>query len=66
LELSTKFGFRRPKKLIVTHDKFYSDRESLSLGEKIVKKINEQEDKELRKTYKSIRDFHFPHLQNII
>jgi hypothetical protein len=65
LDLAPEFGFQRPKKLVVSHDKFYSDRDSLSLGKKIVEKINRQPVADLRRTYRTIRDFHFPYLSNI-
>jgi hypothetical protein len=65
LDLAPEFGFPRPKNLVVSHDKFYSDRDSLSLGKKIVEKINKQPVADLRSTYRTIRDFHFPYLSNI-
>ena len=65
LDLAPEFGFQRPKDLVVSHDKFYSDRDSLSLGKKIVEKINKQPIADLRSTYRTIRDFHFPYLSNI-
>jgi hypothetical protein len=65
LDLAKQFGLQRPKNLIVSHDKFYSDRDSLSLGKKIVEKINKQPITDLRSTYRIIRDFHFPYLSGI-
>ena len=65
LDLAKQFGEKKPKNLIVSHDKFYADRESLNLAKRIVEKINLQNDSDLRITYKTIRDFHFPYLINI-
>ena len=65
LDLAKQFGEKKPKNLVVSHDKFYADRESLNLAKRIVEKINLQNDSDLRITYKTIRDFHFPYLINI-
>lgn len=66
LDFAEHFGVKRPKNLVVSHDKFYADRESLNLGKRIVEKINLQPDTLLRETYRQIRDYHFPYLKNII
>ena len=65
LDLAEDFGFKKPKGFILSHDKFYSDRESIHLGEKIVQKINQEDLSNIKKIYKTIRDFHFPYLINI-
>lgn len=65
LDLANDFGIKRPKKLIVSHDKFYSQAtEEFKLASKIVEKINNQSIIKLRETYKIIRDFHFPYLKD--
>jgi len=66
LDLAKNFEETPPKNLIVSHDKFYSDRQSLNLAKRIVEKINMESDSELRNIYKQIRDFHFPYLKNIV
>ena len=66
LDLAEDFGFKKPKGFILSHDKFYSDRESIHLGEKIVQKINQEDLSTIKKVYKTIRDFHFPYLTKII
>jgi CRISPR/Cas system Type II protein with McrA/HNH and RuvC-like nuclease domain len=65
LDLAKQFGEKKPNNLVVSHDKFYSDRENLNLAKRIVEKINFQTDNELRITYRTIRDFHFPYLSTI-
>jgi hypothetical protein len=65
LDLAKEFGFDRPKGFILSHDKFYVDKESLRLAEKIVQKINAQELDKVKKTYKRVRDFHFPYLEKV-
>lgn len=66
LDLAKHFGEKKPINLVVSHDKFYADRESLNLAKRIVQKINFQSDSDLRITYRTIRNFHFPYLSNII
>jgi hypothetical protein len=65
LDLAEDFGFKKPKEFILSQDKFYSDRESIHLGEKIVQKINQEDLSMVKNMYKTIRDFHFPYLKNI-
>lgn len=63
LDFAEKFGFKKPKGLVVSHDKFYSDKESIILGRKIVLEINKQQRADLKETYRKIRQFHFPYLK---
>jgi hypothetical protein len=65
-DLAEDFGFKKPKGFILSHDKYYSTRDSIKLAKEIVQKINQQEISEIKKTYKKIRDFHYPYLKNII
>lgn len=65
LDLAKEFGFDKPKGFILSHDKFYADKESIHLAEKIVQKINKLNFDTLKATYKKIRDFHFPYLEKV-
>ncbi|MBM5788016.1 MAG: HNH endonuclease [Pelagibacterales bacterium] len=66
LDLAKEFGFDKPKDFILSHDKFYADKESIQLAEKIVQKINTELNLEkIRLIYKKIRDFHFPYLEKV-
>jgi hypothetical protein len=65
LDLAEDFGLKKLKGFTLSHDKFYSTRDSLTLAKEIVQKINEQEISEIKNTYKIIRDFHYPYLKNI-
>lgn len=65
LDYGEFFGFKKPNGFVLSHDKFYSDNESIKLGRKIVQKINQQDLLTIKKIYKTIRDFHFPYLINI-
>lgn len=66
LDLAEDFGLKKPKGFILSHDKFYSDRESIHLAKNIVQIINQQEFSSIKNIYKTIRDFHFPYLINIL
>lgn len=65
LDLAKEFGFDRPKGFTLSHDKFYTEKASIHLAEKIVQKINSLDFESLKATYKRIRDFHFPYLENM-
>ena len=64
-DFAEQFGFPKPDKFILSHDKFYFDSSSLKLAKKIVQEINLQDIKSIRETYKLIRDYHFPYLKNM-
>lgn len=63
-EVGRRFGYSVPADVQVAHDSF-AGRQHLALAARIVSRMHEEPEEEVRRSYREVRDFHFPYLRDM-